>query len=62
MKKSNDTPSETAAPEPSKLYTVIKGPIKVGAMILGTGHADLRLTAAQAEILKDNITEQMPTV
>jgi hypothetical protein len=61
MKKS-DKPTETPAPEPTKLYTVTKGPIKVGAMILGTGHVDLKLTAAQAEILKDNITEQMPTV
>lgn len=49
-------------PEPLAYYTVVRGPIKVGKMILGKGHRNLRLTAAQAQTLGDHVRAEMPTV
>lgn len=50
------------APEVIAYYTVVRGPIKVGKMILGRGHKNLRLTAAQAAALGDHVRPEMPTV
>jgi len=59
----NAKPAATEqAPEPIRYYTVVRGPIKVGSMILGRGHKNLRLTPAQALALGDNVREEMPTV
>lgn len=49
-------------PEPVAYYTVVRGPIRVGKMILGKGHRNLRLTAAQAQTLGDHVLAEMPTV
>jgi hypothetical protein len=54
--------ADEQAPEASAYYTVVRGPIKVGKMILGRGHKNLRLTAAQAAALGDHVRPEMPTV
>jgi hypothetical protein len=65
-KSTDDVAAETAAlPVPQErpaYYTVVKGPIKVRSMILGKGHANLLLTAEQAEALGDHVRREMPTV
>jgi hypothetical protein len=55
------TPTEPQ-PEIKKLYTVTKGPIKVRSMLLAKGHKDLALTDAEAQVLADNVTAQIPTI
>jgi hypothetical protein len=64
MKKNEQEKKEEAAakPEPVGYYTVVKGPIRVGSMIIGRGHQKLRLSAAQAAALGDNVRREMPTV
>jgi hypothetical protein len=57
----DDAAAETAA-LPAAYYTVVKGPIKVRSMILSKGHANLLLTAEQAEALGDHVRREMPTV
>lgn len=63
-KKKAKKTAVTADPQPEikKLYTVTKGPIKVRSMLLAKGHKDLALTDAEAQILADNITAQIPTI
>ena len=64
MKTNKQETKEDAAekPEPIGYYTVVKGPIRVGKMIIGRGHQKLRLTDAQAATLGDNVRREMPTV
>lgn len=59
----NATPAaDEQAPEAIAYYTVVRGPIKVGKMILGRGHKNLRLTSAQAAALGEHVRKEMPAV
>jgi hypothetical protein len=61
-KKAKPAPSADPQPEIKKLYTVTKGPIKVRSMLLAKGHKDLALTDAEAQVLAENVTAQIPTI